>query len=408
MPSFKCITTGLFLITSSKRVYVLILHFRDSTKYRTPYAPWGGFTNGYEGSLRAHLLQTPDALFGIRKQSLGLNGTTPGLSSLPQQSVTGASTSASPNDSPIQPQVPLTHHISSAPPALVYAAPVPLPSPFGTHSTPPMGTPPPMMNEQSNWRSSSIDDSNYRDDIVDPGTALHPAIRAHYAAILQNRNVKVENQSDNGTPTRPLAMIPALPTVTSFSRPASRYTTQSKSATPVPPPSIPVASSASQNTAVPASSVKAVPAVPKRTYIPAPRPWETLRKTQAPAQPAVPHSAPPAPISTSPALMTPSPQDLPVHSQSEFSRHLPNPGGQPNRVVSGPFRQTFPATVPNSYRLNVPAFSGLPYSSPPQPSHHDVCSPWQYRHHHHQQPEQDWILPPMFQGSNPLPYPFPQ
>jgi hypothetical protein len=29
---------------------------RDSSKYRTPYSPWGGFTNGYEGDLRAHLI----------------------------------------------------------------------------------------------------------------------------------------------------------------------------------------------------------------------------------------------------------------------------------------------------------------------------------------------------------------
>ncbi|KAL6864450.1 hypothetical protein J3F83DRAFT_761814 [Trichoderma novae-zelandiae] len=29
---------------------------KEATKYRTPYMPWGGFTNGYEGDLRAHLL----------------------------------------------------------------------------------------------------------------------------------------------------------------------------------------------------------------------------------------------------------------------------------------------------------------------------------------------------------------
>jgi hypothetical protein len=31
---------------------------RDSARYRTPYAAWGGFTNGYEGDLRAHLMRT--------------------------------------------------------------------------------------------------------------------------------------------------------------------------------------------------------------------------------------------------------------------------------------------------------------------------------------------------------------
>jgi hypothetical protein len=29
---------------------------RDSSNYRTPYSPTGGFTNGYEGDLRAHLM----------------------------------------------------------------------------------------------------------------------------------------------------------------------------------------------------------------------------------------------------------------------------------------------------------------------------------------------------------------
>ncbi|KAK1239464.1 hypothetical protein MKX07_008952 [Trichoderma sp. CBMAI-0711] len=29
---------------------------KEATRYRTPYMPWGGFTNGYEGDLRAHLL----------------------------------------------------------------------------------------------------------------------------------------------------------------------------------------------------------------------------------------------------------------------------------------------------------------------------------------------------------------
>ncbi|WDK10544.1 JmjC domain-containing protein [Colletotrichum graminicola] len=41
---------------------------RDSKTYRTPYAPWGGFTNGYEGNLRAHLMRTsPDAFFKNRQ-----------------------------------------------------------------------------------------------------------------------------------------------------------------------------------------------------------------------------------------------------------------------------------------------------------------------------------------------------
>ncbi|OHF02375.1 JmjC domain-containing protein, partial [Colletotrichum orchidophilum] len=44
---------------------------RDSKTYRTPYAPWGGFTNGYEGNLRAHLMRTsPEAFFKNRQGSV--------------------------------------------------------------------------------------------------------------------------------------------------------------------------------------------------------------------------------------------------------------------------------------------------------------------------------------------------
>lgn len=41
---------------------------RDASKYRTPYSPWGGFTNGYEGDLRAHLLANQNDI--LRRASL--------------------------------------------------------------------------------------------------------------------------------------------------------------------------------------------------------------------------------------------------------------------------------------------------------------------------------------------------
>ncbi|KAK0614331.1 hypothetical protein B0T14DRAFT_499626 [Immersiella caudata] len=37
---------------------------RDSARYRTPYGQWGGFTNGYEGNLRAFLIKAQRALSG--------------------------------------------------------------------------------------------------------------------------------------------------------------------------------------------------------------------------------------------------------------------------------------------------------------------------------------------------------
>jgi len=51
----------------------------DSTRYRTPYAPWGGFTNGYEGNLRAHLMSTQGAKLHRRGSSFGLGGGLRGL-----------------------------------------------------------------------------------------------------------------------------------------------------------------------------------------------------------------------------------------------------------------------------------------------------------------------------------------
>ncbi|KAF5027776.1 hypothetical protein F66182_107 [Fusarium sp. NRRL 66182] len=44
-----------------KYPFFQVNHNRDSSKYRTPYAAWGGFTNGYEGNLRAHIMANKDA-----------------------------------------------------------------------------------------------------------------------------------------------------------------------------------------------------------------------------------------------------------------------------------------------------------------------------------------------------------
>ncbi|KAH7133337.1 hypothetical protein B0J13DRAFT_481032 [Dactylonectria estremocensis] len=45
-----------------KYQFFQVNHNRDSSKYRTPYSPWGGFTNGYEGNLRAHLMTNQNEL----------------------------------------------------------------------------------------------------------------------------------------------------------------------------------------------------------------------------------------------------------------------------------------------------------------------------------------------------------
>ncbi|KAI8949897.1 hypothetical protein F4801DRAFT_551422 [Xylaria longipes] len=362
-----------------KYAFFQVHHNRDSTKYRTPYAHWGGFTNGYEGSLRAHLMRTPDALFGVRRQSIGLNGTNPGLSPSTHTPATGAFPSARASDDvALHPQSPVAYHTSTVTPLIAHSTHVPLPPPTGTQSAPPLAAQPPMAKESSNWRSNSVGGSSHWDSNVSVGAALHPAIRAHYAAMLQNRNVKVENHPDTGSTAQPLDMIPPLPTTpsahpnlvtptaptnpapglpptTPFGQFAPGQARQPKSTTPIPPPSVPVTSSASQRTATPTSSVKTAPAVPKQTHIPAPRPWEALRKMQTtPAQPASAQSLTPTPIIPTPglALMTPSPQAPPGYSQAENARHFPQPGFQPNHVVqsagfrASPVRQPPPATAP--------------------------------------------------------------
>lgn len=56
---------------------------RDSSKYRTPYATWGGFTNGYEGSLRSQLMMSTSkarASVHRRGNSFSLGGGLMGLS----------------------------------------------------------------------------------------------------------------------------------------------------------------------------------------------------------------------------------------------------------------------------------------------------------------------------------------
>ncbi|EHK16031.1 uncharacterized protein TRIVIDRAFT_163714 [Trichoderma virens Gv29-8] len=51
-----------------KYPFFQVNHNREASKYRTPYSPWGGFTNGYEGDLRAHLLSNQNDL--LRRASL--------------------------------------------------------------------------------------------------------------------------------------------------------------------------------------------------------------------------------------------------------------------------------------------------------------------------------------------------
>lgn len=87
-PSSRPITTGksLRLIPFSTSIDNHV--YRDASRYRTPYALWGGFTNGYEGDLRKHLMKKPEAKpetasFSNRRLSFNLGGGLQGLTRPP-------------------------------------------------------------------------------------------------------------------------------------------------------------------------------------------------------------------------------------------------------------------------------------------------------------------------------------
>ncbi|TPX11894.1 uncharacterized protein E0L32_007392 [Thyridium curvatum] len=65
--------------TCQKYAFFQVNHNRESSSYRTPYARWGGFTNGYEGNLREHLMSTGGAGLHKRSSSFGLGGGLKGL-----------------------------------------------------------------------------------------------------------------------------------------------------------------------------------------------------------------------------------------------------------------------------------------------------------------------------------------
>ncbi|KAI1432380.1 hypothetical protein GGR50DRAFT_697127 [Xylaria sp. CBS 124048] len=361
-----------------KYAFFQVHHNRDSTKYRTPYAQWGGFTNGYEGNLRAHLLQRPSALFDIPRKPLSLNATNAGLSSIPHKPAMGVSPSATtPDISSLQPQSPSTYHTSHVPPpTAVNTTGIHMPSPLGTQPTSSLAAPPPILKGSSNWYSSSVSDSNPA-DVYRTEPVLHPAVRAHYANMLQNRDVKLENQSDSGSKIQPLALIPQLPVTSSSSptmmtplvsgspvprplstprssRSVSRHVVQSKSTTPIPPPPIPMASNVSQSSNGPSSSAKVAPGPPKRTHIPAPRPWEALRKATGPTQPDMTRSSPLVSTTSSPVPTMSNPQTSFLTRQPENSGHSPDPRLQVDHAVQSAEFQHTPVQQPQFTNIPPP------------------------------------------------------
>ncbi|KAI8960493.1 hypothetical protein F5Y11DRAFT_264908 [Daldinia sp. FL1419] len=310
-------------------------HNRDSTKYRTPYANWGGFTNGYEGNLRAHLMRSPEALFEIRRRSSGFSSGTPGLSSTRQVPFSNGV----PNNGTLSP-IPYMGNSSSAHSSV--ALPISNPS---TPSVTQKATFPAAQTtlhgrSEAYQASPRVMDSYLSDE---PVTQLHPAIRAQYAALLQTRNFETHNEQaapqvqqavpHQRAPPTPLPFTQATssPSPTAFS--ASDLNSPQLKADAPSPPVVPIAGQKQPLSQNPDTPVKTPNLPPKQTYIPPPRPWEALRKLQVPVQPQYSpveySSRSTTPTTAVPAIAPNAPGPL-TNGGSGNPRHMENPGPQPS------------------------------------------------------------------------------
>ncbi|KAK7948677.1 uncharacterized protein PG986_009563 [Apiospora aurea] len=167
-----------------KYAFFQVHHNRDSTKYRTPYAPWGGFTNGYEGNLRAHLMKSPEALFTMQRQPTGNLATPTGSR---YESSNGPSSSVSPGVS--QP-----HPAHSATGAAVH---FPADQYTANHQLPAAGA---GNGDATTSKQTGLRTPNGSWDPTSIAAQLHPAIRSHYAAMLQRKQAQPPAHVQNRAP----------------------------------------------------------------------------------------------------------------------------------------------------------------------------------------------------------------
>lgn len=235
-------------------------HNRDSTKYRTPYAPWGGFTNGYEGNLRAHLMKSPDALFSIQRHPNGVPGV-PGASPLQHQPGPTKGSAFSP-DSPAY-QSPHEIARKSTPSTSSKTSP----SGMGSQDAygPPSSAPTPsggvMGMPSGSWDPNCTT------------SQVHPAIRSQYANMLQQQSPQPQPQS------QPAAQNNCPPV--HYSPQASSSQAQEQ----VPHPRPPSAHKQHRSHRYPASSP--VHIQPPSQYVSPPPP---LRAQQSPQDQQLPHT----------------------------------------------------------------------------------------------------------------------
>ncbi|KAL2133417.1 hypothetical protein VTI74DRAFT_2418 [Chaetomium olivicolor] len=162
-----------------------IHHNRDSSRYRTPYGQWGGFTNGYEGNLREFLIKAQKALSG--GSSKGAIKQVPALLLQPLQprldGTHGSGTPSSGGHPSPYPQIlprPAAQTAHSPPPRPLAAAPGP------SYST----------SHQNQGHYPPATPGSF--EIKQPGSApLHPAIQPQY------RTQQVQQQQQQPPPQHP-------------------------------------------------------------------------------------------------------------------------------------------------------------------------------------------------------------
>lgn len=342
---------------SQKYAFFQAYHNRDSTKYRTPYAPWGGFTNGYEGNLRAHLMKSPDALFSYKQSPSHQPAPSQAPPSHQSATAQGGSTVAVDR---------MSHTPQHDAPARQLSTPAVAPA----QVTPAPHTPSPA--DRSNILQTAS--GPYDPDSV--LTKLHPAIRAQYAAMLQRKQAEEQKQApalaqsytQNSPPPGSSARSQSAQqdgiqnnrsgSISGF--PRTGYEHQAQQYTPSPQPSIqhayqgeeeayrnlPVASHNVMDTATPievsnqpieqptaTSELPPAPATPvvqprpvaiKQTPVPPPRPWEQLQRTTPKSSPALPVSPP---ITTTLATTT-------ATAENKVLDPIPDQGPQPINSLS--------------------------------------------------------------------------
>ncbi|PTB63798.1 hypothetical protein BBK36DRAFT_1126137 [Trichoderma citrinoviride] len=154
-----------------KYPFFQVNHNREATRYRTPYMPWGGFTNGYEGDLRAHLLANRHDV--LRRAS---------------------STAMSPGDysGPYQAQ-----------PSAAVPTAVPTAVPYNGPAAPAaQQTGPPAQQSNSGLPAPILGTASHQ---------YHPAIKAQYRSQIQQQPTQQQPNQQQPTQQQPSQQQPSKP-----------------------------------------------------------------------------------------------------------------------------------------------------------------------------------------------------